>query len=341
MTAKLNPEKLISELNLNKDDVFNFLDNHTIKEFKDKYNLTTNRFKCIVNFWGGYTTPDDKRHLIAIENGKKSSDTPEKLLKSRINGSHGYELFNDVLKRIDYDEFIVDYNLPMTKKQLAKKYNCTQKMINKVINYFGLRVTHDNFCILSKNRTEGYKERQVEKYKETMLLKYGKDNYFKTDEFKNNLKIYNLEKYGVEHYSQSDDFRRKFHNRFKSYYCDGEHFDSSWELILWIYARDHGQKIKREPAQLKYQCDGVDHVYFPDFLYENNLVEIKGSHMLDENRKLKAVYDYDNQELLNCKQECMDINGVIVMTYEDLKFAFDYFMLNYTLEEFKIKDEDK
>lgn len=342
MTAKLNPEKLINELNLNKEDVFKYLETNTIKSFREKYNLTFNKFKCITDFWGGYKTPKDKRKAIAVENGKKSSDTPEKLLKSKLNGSHGYELLDNVLKRIDYDEFLKDYNLPMSKKQLAIKYKCTNKMIDKIIDYFNLSVTYENFCLLSKNRHEGYKERQIEKYKATMISIYGVDNYFKTDIFKNNLKLKNIEKYGVEYYPQSEDFRKKFHPKFKSYYCDGEHFDSSWELMLWIYARDHNQKIKREPIQLKYDCDGVQHVYFPDFLYENNLIEIKGSHMLDENKRLKAVYGYDNQRLLDCKQKCIDDNGVIIMTGDDLKFVFDYFNnSNYDIEEFKTKNEDE
>lgn len=62
--------------------------------------------------------------------------------------------------------------------------------------------------------------------------------------------------------------------------------------------------------------------------------------MLDENKKLKAIYADNNQELLNSKQKCIDDNGVIIMTYEDLKFAFDYFnKMNYKVEDFKTKNE--
>ena len=48
--VKHDPEKLIKELNLNKEEVFKYLETNTIKSFKEKYNLTTNKFYCIVNY---------------------------------------------------------------------------------------------------------------------------------------------------------------------------------------------------------------------------------------------------------------------------------------------------
>lgn len=337
--VKLDPEKLINDLKLDKDTIFNYLNTHTIKETKEKFNITTNnQFKCITDYWGGYKTPSDKKRLICIENGKKSIVGENKLSEAKINGSRGYELFDDVIKRIDYEEFISDYNLPMTKDQLAHKYKCTGKMINKVIDYFDLRVTYENFCLLvSNSKTPEVIQRQKEKYKDTMNRLYGVDNYYQTDEFKQRLKDYNLSTYGVEYYCQSRDFRDKY-KKFKSYYCDGEHFDSSWELMFWIYCKEHNKSIKREPFQFKFYCDGVEHTYYPDFLCDNEIIEIKGNHMLDENKKLKAVYKYDNQDILNAKQKCIEENNVIIYTDKDLKYVFDYFStMGYKLEDYKVK----
>lgn len=338
---KLDPKKLIDKLNLDKESSFKYLETHTIKDFKDKFGIeTNNQFRCIVDYWGGYKTPKNKKRLICIENGKKSSDTPEKLLISKLNGSRGYELFDDVIKRIDYDEFIKDYNLPMSKKQLAQKYICTRKMIDKVINYYSIRVSYENFCLLvSNSKTPEIIKKQKECYKNTMNKLYGVDNYFQSEEFKNYIKLHNLDRYGVQWYAQSEDFRKKFHIPFKSYYCDGEHFDSSWELVYWIYCKDHNKNIKREPLKLKFYYDGVEHTYYPDFLCNNDLIEIKGTHMLDENKKLKAIYKYDNQGLLDAKQRCMDENNVIIYTEGDLVEMFKYFNnKGYKLEDFKIKN---
>lgn len=45
-----------------------------------------------------------------------------------------------------------------------------------------------------------------ENFKNSMIKKYGEDNIFKTDEFKEKLKKENLEKYGVENYCQSQEY---------------------------------------------------------------------------------------------------------------------------------------
>lgn len=33
----------------------------------------------------------------------------------------------------------------------------------------------------------------------------------------------------------------------KKYNYEGQMFDSSWELALWIYAKDHNEEIERDP----------------------------------------------------------------------------------------------
>ena len=42
------------------------------------------------------------------------------------------------------------------------------------------------------------------------LEKYGANNIFETEQFKNDLKQHNLEKYGVEYFSQSDELKNKY-----------------------------------------------------------------------------------------------------------------------------------
>ena len=51
-----------------------------------------------------------------------------------------------------------------------------------------------------------------QKVKEVSLLKYGVDNYAKTQEFHEKYKNTMLSKYGVEHNSHLPDYRKKFHN---------------------------------------------------------------------------------------------------------------------------------
>lgn len=56
--------------------------------------------------------------------------------------------------------------------------------------------------------TEDYKE----KVKKSNLEKYGVDHYSKTDEYKEKIKKTNLERYGTDHYSKTDEYKEKVKN---------------------------------------------------------------------------------------------------------------------------------
>ena len=208
---KLDPEQIIAKLHLSKDEVFEYLDTHQVKEFREKYNLPVSTYRCIINYWGGYTVSSERRALIARENGKQSISTKEKLEQAKHNGAGNYRLFDDVLAEIDVEEFYKDYTQPLTKKQLAAKYNCTKKMINKIINYFGLHCSKENICkINSLIKTEETKSKQHKAYIQTMQRCYNVDNYFQSNEFKEKIKARNNDLYGVDWYCQSDEFRNKY-----------------------------------------------------------------------------------------------------------------------------------
>lgn len=78
------------------------------------------------------------------------------------------------------------------------------------------------------------------------------------------------QRYGVEHPP-------------KRLYCfDNIYFDSFPELALYLYAKENNEEIKRSPCTLKYTINGIEHDYLPDFLYNGQLVEIKGKQFLKE-----------------------------------------------------------
>lgn len=66
-------------------------------------------------------------------------------------------------------------------------------------------------------------------------------------------------------------------NRFnyKHGFFNGIHYDSSWELALLIYCRDHGIIINRCKEYFNYTYDGKNHKYFPDFKIDNIYIEVK------------------------------------------------------------------
>lgn len=49
---------------------------------------------------------------------------------------------------------------------------------------------------------------------------------------------------------------RNSNSKRKRYLYQNQHFDSSWELALWIYAKDHNEEIEREPCCFEYEFEG-------------------------------------------------------------------------------------
>lgn len=175
-----------------------------------------------------------------------------------------------------------------------------------------------------------------DKRDKTNLKKYGVKNQFERDEIKEQVKQTNLERYGVINPFQSTDFKSK---AWKKYTYNGIRFDSTWELALYIFAIDHCEPIIREPKRFKYEVAGKMHYYTPDFLYNDELVDIKGTHLIKDGCVIDPYGHLDEQELL-AKNICITENNVKLMTYEDISFALEYINTVYGknyLKQFKNK----
>lgn len=222
---------------------------------------------------------------------------------------------------------------------------------------------------------------QVKKFREkaekTCEKLYGEKYYTKTDEYNKKLKETCLKNYGCEHFNQSNivkehkketclkkygvtnpnkilDVREKirktcvkkfgkYWNVYK-YYFDGNRFDSSWEMIFYIYLKDHNYNFKFHPTNeiKEYYVGDKKHFYEPDFLIDNKLYEIKGSHFFNEKGELIDVYN--TGEVLKEKQKVMSDYNVIVLTEKDefLKLAFSYFKsLKLKLKDFKKRGKNE
>lgn len=120
----------------------------------------------------------------------------------------------------------------------------------------------------------------TQEHKAAMIEKYGVEEAMQSPELRKRLDKVMLEKYGVNRYAKTLDFHKKARKLYKV--DSGETFDSSWELALWIYAKDHGESITRCPTKFEYSFEGKKHWYVPDFLYNNKLVEIKGDNWVNK-----------------------------------------------------------
>ena len=70
--------------------------------------------------------------------------------------------------------------------------------------------------------------------------------------------------------------RPNAYKKYKSGLYHGIHCDSSWELAFVIYCEEHNIELKRNTKSLHYLFEGKKFNYYPDFIINNQLYEIKG-----------------------------------------------------------------
>jgi len=203
------------------------------------------------------------------------------------------------------------------------------------------------------------------------LEKYGVEHYFQTVECKEKTKQNNLEKYGVEHYFQSKECEEKLRAKLDGkrgaasiavqdamkqtclskygvehpmqlheissrchhkYSFDGKMFDSAWELIYYIWLKDHNISFVFQPkASFTYTFNSKEHTYNPDFLVEGNYIELKGLQFFNNkniNEKMINPFDRSLDDLYEAKHQCMLANGVKIIS--DISEYEKYVNTTYT-----------
>lgn len=245
------------------------------------------------------------------------------------------------------------------EKGKIKQY-CSNKCSNSSPEKIELRST--NYF----NKTGFYYSSQnpdvKEKVKETLLKNYGVDCIFKNEKTRNSIhknlgvdypfqskniqdkiKETNQNKYGVKNQFQRPEiieFIQK--NCKKKCFYDNQFFDSGTELAFYIYYKDKGFNILKCPYKIKYNVNNKIHYYFPDFLLENKLIEIKGDNLINDvgilcDRKGNISY----QSLM--KTKCMWENNVIVILDSKCDYFKNYVKNKYGknfIKNCKVKKED-
>ena len=161
--------------------------------------------------------------------------------------------------------------------------------------------------------------------KQNNLSKYGQEYTINLPEVREQVKTTNLKKLGVE-----NPFQLGVGNKQCQFIKDNVIFDSSWELALWIYAKDHNEEIEREPLRLKYEANNKVHYYKPDFMYLGNLIEIKGDYLVDSEGKLIDFYGKGKNDLVyKAKNKCIIDNNVLIWTRRELEPILNYCRSKY------------
>ena len=117
---------------------------------------------------------------------------------------------------------------------------------------------------------------------------------------------------------------REGSGRAKTGYYKGIYCGSTYELVWVIYQIDHNIPFERFDGCLEFEGKK----YFPDFLQNGKIVEIKG---------------YENQDSVDLKSEVARQNGfeVIVLRKEDLQEEFEWVSSNYTTNFKTLYDDYK
>lgn len=179
-------------------------------------------------------------------------------------------------------------------------------------------------------------ENNIQKSKKTCLERYGHESYTQTSEYKNKVKQTCLEKYGVDSYSKTKEFINKLKEKFmlqygmehaprKLYCVDNIYFDSFPEVALYLYAINHDETIIRCPVCFKYIYENKEHSYYPDFLYNDQLIELKGGQFLKEDGTWQAPFDHTLDDLMEAKRQCALNNNVKILYPSDYKKYLDWF----------------
>ena len=235
-------------------------------------------------------------------------------------------------------------------KNISQIESVKEKKKETTIKHFGV----DNPA-KSKEISEKIKQTNLERYghvcnldsemgikqkKETWLKKYGVECAMQSEVVKNNLKKVFEEKYGVNNPFQLKEVREKAQEaRFKKYgasmgfqaqyFYDNLRFDSSWELYFFIYHKDMGNKIIKEPIKLEYEINNKIYHYWPDFSVNGKLFEIKSSYWIKQQSEGDGIGKFNLIKSLNIEM----ISDNEILPYKD--YVESKYGKNY-IKQFKI-----
>lgn len=217
------------------------------------------------------------------------------------------------------------------------------------INCKKIQTFLEKYGVDSPNKLESVKQKQKENKDWESVGKHIKESLLNLSPEKKALKAEHYKatsrlRYGTDYPNQSVQMRQKLSKLFNAqtpdqklhratsrrrYIYNNVKFDSSWELALWIYAKDHNEEIERLPVSFTYEFANKEHLYYPDFRYNGRLLELKADCFFDNAGNLICPWDRSLDEACKAKQAVMLKNDVVVWRLKDIKFALDYVNATY------------
>ena len=233
----------------------------------------------------------------------------EKYIKTCNEKYNGSGFASDIIKNKIKETNLIKYNNP--------EYRNHEQILKTAINNGGMGTARQS---------------TFEKIKSTNIQKYGYDCIWKDPIIHEKCMITrkknNLKKYGVEYVTQIPEVIAKIN---KKYLYNNIYFDSSWELIYYIWLTDNNINFKYHTDKIAYYYKNKLHYYEVDFTINDKYVELKGPQFFNKNGNMICPYNNKYNELYNYKYYCMLANNVNIITditlqklYVKSKYGKDY-----------------
>lgn len=288
--------------------------------------------------------------------------------KETFNKKYGFDWFtqtSDYLNKIEKTN-IKKYGVKHTFQAESVKKKSRETCKNK----YGVDSTG-----AIKSRIQKTKNTNIKKYghsvaygfgtnefKKLYKEKYGNEEINLVPSIRQKMKMTNLENFGTEFASQSDIIKEKVKEtmikhwgvsyclqnkdiltkKIKRYTYNNISFDSKPEIAYYIWLTDNNINFEYQPdISFEYEYNGKMHKYFPDFLVEDEIQEIKGLYFFENkniNNKMINPHNRNLDDLAEAKHQCMIKNNVKIITDYNkfLLYVKNKYGNNY-LKQFKNK----
>lgn len=175
---------------------------------------------------------------------------------------------------------------------------------------------HPNF-LNNENKPPNYDESKIryclicgKKLHHCSETGYCKEHFIEYSNFKKNISIGQKKRgAGGYHFGAGGGIKGKY---------DNVNFDSSWELAFYIYHKENNLYIERCKEKRTYIYNEKQHNYYPDFVTDNGIIEIKG---------------YDTEI---SKQKSICNPDVKVIHYPEIKKYLNYVINKYGKQFYKL-----
>lgn len=229
------------------------------------------------------------------------SSCSKPITKNVVSVKQGYSKIQNVSK-IDFD--LINF------KKIHCSIKCAEndkEVIDKINATHEKRYGKGN----SRNRKKAF---------ETTFKHFGVKNGFQT---KTSIEVRN--KFNEER-RKSGKIRTYFKHTY--YFYDGLNFDSSPEVAYYIWLKDNKINFEYEPKNPKFYYYENDKRcrYFPDFIVEGKIIEIKGDHFFDKDGNPFCIY---NNKSWKDKYEFMKSLGVIILKSKEYNKYIEYVNKTY------------